>query len=347
MKKALLITGIFYFSIASVFSLPNLIERQLFKVNDTKKINLNLTWENIDIQESDEAKNILVEVYCNKTKWAPGIKFSDSTITVKSANSRNFFIFGAPRKCTVIIRLPSGAEFDQFSMGTTSGNIHTQTVISAEKFSSTSTSGKQSITEEVFAHDAIITSTSGNLFAQTIFGDRLKVSSTSGSIHIEGLDAKTCSAEATSGSIKISDLKIDQTKVSTTSGSITLEGTIFEAFDASSSSGMINLELNKAPSNNSRAKATSGSVFLGLPGDSDFSLRVQTTSGAFINTLTKEKIGDHVNYNSDINRGGASIILSSTSGRITVDSTNGITGKVNDSFEEPDIPVVSFDDPIF
>ena len=110
---------------------------------------------------------------------------------------------------------------------------------------------------------------------------------------------------------------------------------------------MINLDLGEAPSSNSRAQATSGSIFVGLPGDSDFSLRVQTTSGAFINALTKEKITDHVSYNRDINRGGAAIILSSTSGRITVDSTNGIIANVIDSSFEPDIPVVSFDDPIF
>ena len=41
------------------------------------------------------------------------------------------------------------------------------------------------------------------------------------------------------------------------------------------------------------------------------------------------------------------IMLLATSGRITVDSNNGITGKIIDDKIDQDVPVVSFDDPIF
>ena len=345
--KRILLTLVLIFTGASVFALPALVERQLFKVYDTDSIQLDLTWENIDIQECDEDDNILVEVFCNKKKFAPTIKSSGSTIIVKSVNSKNYFFIGEQRKCTVIVRIPSTAKFEKFSMGTTSGNIHTQMVITTEKLSSSSTSGNQSLTVEAYAQDAIIGSTSGDIYVEAIYGERLKTSSTSGSINISGFDGNTCSVEATSGSLKLSKLKVNQTRLNTTSGSITFEGTIYSAFDASSTSGMINLELTDAPANNSRAHATSGSIFIGLPGDSSFSLRAETTSGTFINALTKEKISDHVNYNRDINNGGASIILSTTSGRITVDSTDGVIANVIDSAIEPDIPVVSFDDPIF
>ncbi len=347
MKKSFLILSIFCLSMVSAFSLPSLIEQQTFKASNITKIDLNLSWEDVEIQESDKAGNISIEIYCNKAKWAPEINTYGSTLIVKSVKTNFNLLLGQNPKGTVIVRLPSGSEFEQFSMSTTSGDIHTQTAITAQKFSSDSTSGEQSITNEVFAKDIILESTSGTIVTDSIIGERLKASATSGSIKIAGFDGSTCSADTTSGSIKISNLKVDLIKANSTSGSITIEGTIFQAFDSTSTSGMINFELGQAPSSNSRAKATSGSIFVGLPGDSNFSLNVQTTSGAFVNALTKEKIGDHVNYNRDINKGGATIILSSTSGRITVDSTNGIIGNVFDSSVDPDVPVVSFDDPIF
>ena len=66
------------------------IEKQLFKANTIDSIYLDLAWENIDIQESNETQNISVEIYCNKTKFAPSIQASGSTITVKSVNSNNY-----------------------------------------------------------------------------------------------------------------------------------------------------------------------------------------------------------------------------------------------------------------
>ena len=74
---------------------------------------------------------------------------------------------------------------------------------------------------------------------------------------------------------------------------------------------------------------------------------VQTTSGTFVNALTKEKVSSHVNYTRDINNGGATVVLTATSGRITVDSNDGVTAIVNTPSIDPEIPVVTFEDTIF
>ena len=330
---------------ASAFSLPNLVQRELFKVNKIQNIDLDLAWENIDIQECDEPDNILVEIYCNKTKVAPEIKSFDSTIKVES--NKNSLHNVNNKKCTVIIRIPDSAAFEKFYLSSTSGSIHTQIVINAQKFISESTSGSQSITKEVFAPNAKLTSTSGSIFAEAIYGETLVSNATSGSINVQRFEGKNCSLGATSGSVKLVNADLEQVKVSTTSGRIVLEGNVLQAFDIGSTSGSIGLELYKGPAKNSKISCTSGSVFLGLPGDSNYSLAVQTTSGSFTDAISKVKMSSHVNYKGNINKGGPTIIINTTSGSITIDSTNGVSGAFSDSTVNDDVPVVSFDDPIF
>ena len=71
-------------------------------------------------------------------------------------------------------------------------------------------------------------------------------------------------------------------------------------------------------------------------------------SGAFINTMTGEKVSSSVNYKRDMNEGGPLVMFSATSGRVTLDSIEGNYPVVNIGKQtESDIPVVSFDDPIF
>ena len=344
MKKLLLTVSIFALATASAFALPKLLQRELFKVNQIDTLAFNLTWENLRIEECDEAENILIEIYCNKAKYAPLIKSSGSSIKVQSREASSWF---GNKKCTVIARIPSGAQFQTFSMATSSGNIHSQMQINAENFASKTTSGNQSITAEIFTQSTIISSTSGSIYVETVFGNKLDVSASSGSINVNAFDGKDCSIKASSGSVKLTNAKLDKVKMETSSGSITLEGKVYEAFDLSATSGRIGLELDDAPINKSRAKTSSGSIFLGLPGNADFSLWVQTSSGSFTNALTREKLTDHVNYTQDMNNGGATIILSATSGNIYIDSNNGASAKISAPSIDPDIPVVSFDDPIF
>ena len=344
MKKLVLTFALLLFATTS-FSLPSLFDRQLFKVYDIKNIDTDLTWENIDIQECDEIDNILVEIYCNNKKWAPQIKNSGSTVIVKS-KKKSYSAF-EPKKCTVIFKIPASAEFDSISLSATSGDIHSQIEMNAEKFTSSTTSGNQSFTVEIFAQNVSLTATSGNVFAQALICDSLHASSTSGSIFVKTFDGQTCSFNSTSGSQKLTNAKVNKTVNKATSGSITVEGQVLQAFDIGTTSGTIGMELDDAPLSKSRVSSTSGTIFLGLPGNANFSLSVSTTSGSFTNAITREKHGSHVDYSGDINNGGAQITLSSTSGNISIDSNNGVTGKKAIKNTDTDIPVVSFDEPIF
>lgn len=345
MKKLLLSLSLFGFAATSVFTLPKLLQRELFKVYEIENVDFNLTWEDLRIEECDEEENILIEIYCNKQKFAPKIKTKDSTLMVQSnADPSSPFV---SKKCTVIAKIPSTASFEKFHMSTSSGSIRSQMVITSENFTSSSTSGSQSISVEIFAKNAKVNSTSGSIFLETVFGDNLQVSASSGSVNVNGFDGKNISIETSSGSIKLRKAKLDKAIVKASSGSISIEGQILDAFDVSASSGSIGMELDDAPLSNSRVKTTSGSIFIGLPGNADFSLWAQTTSGTFVNALTRDKISGHADYSKDINNGGATVILSSTSGSITIDSNNGTQAKVREPSIDPDIPVVSFDDPIF
>ena len=305
MKKLFLSFVLVLFA-SSAFSLPQLLEKQSYKVRNIEDLAFDLIWEELEIQQSNEPDSISIEIYCNKEKYAPKIKSSGSSIYVKST-VKNFISLGTNVKCTVIARIPSNTNIEKFKMSTTSGNIS----------------------------------------ADYIYSEKLVASSTSGSISVNGFNGEKCTINSTSGKIKLVNANTEEAKLTSTSGSITLEGIVSQAFDISSTSGTIGIELNTVPDNNSRATATSGTIFVGIPGDSNFSLNVQTTSGSFTNAFTKETIGYHVSYKADINNGGPKIILSSTSGRITVDSTNGVITNNNNTSAESDIPVVSFDDPIF
>ena len=331
---------------ATAFALPDFIERQLFKASETKNLSFDLAWEDIDIQENNEAGTIQVEVYCDKKKYAPTITFSNSTIYVKS--NKNKPSFGIQNlKSTVIVKIPANTQFKTINLETTSGDVHTQIILNTDTFSTVSTSGDQSFTTSIFAQNATFKATSGDVFVDSLYGQNLKAETTSGSIKFNKFEGQNVSLKATSGSVKLTNTAIEKALVETTSGSVTIEGTVSNAFDLTATSGTIGLELNNTPAARSRITTTSGTIFVGLPGNADFSLWVRTTGGSFTNAITKEKISDHVNYKQDINNGGAMIMLSATSGRITVDSNNGITGKIIDDKIDQDVPVVSFDDPIF
>ena len=304
--KKLVLTFALLLLATTAFSLPPLLQKQSFKVRDIENLDFDLNWEELEIQQSNETDNISIEIYCNKEKYAPKIKSSDSSISVKNT-VKNIISIGTNVKCTVIARIPSTANFEKININTTSGNIS----------------------------------------ADNIYSEKLYSSSTSGSITINGFSGEKCSLDTTSGKIKLINVSTEDTRLNSTSGSITLEGIVSSDFEVSSTSGTIGIELYAIPKSNSRVTTTSGTIFIGLPDNSSFSLHVNTTSGSFTNAFTKETISNHVSYRADINKGGTKIILSATSGRITVDSTNGVITNTYNGSAESDIPVVSFEDPIF
>ena len=154
-----------------------------------------------------------------------------------------------------------------------------------------------------------------------------------------------------SSSIKVQNLYSENAIIISTSGSIFVEGCFTQSLEISSTSGTIGAELQALPSKSSTINTTSGTIYVSVPGDSDFTVYAKTKSGSFTNAITREKLGSMTNYKKILNGGGAKMSLSSVSGSITLDSSNGILAKgtdfIDDDFGDGSIPVVSFDDPIF
>ena len=164
----------------------------------------------------------------------------------------------------------------------------------------------------------------------------------SGNIKTNSLRANVANLSATSGRLNLKDAVVQDISFSTSSGGISADELLTNSFTASSSSGTIGLELRGAPSKKSQVSTSSGTVFVSLPNDAAVTVSATTSSGSLINTFTKEKIGSHADYKKQINGGGATINLSTTSGNITIDKGNGPSVDNKD-----DTPVVIVDRPIF
>ena len=353
MKKYIL--SIFLFGImSSAFSLPPLVTRESFDVNDIEDLAINLSWENLELEEGSLADSIQVEIYCNKNEIAPQISTRGSKLIVKSKKNAGG-IFNK-RSCTVILKVPSSYAFSTLALGTTSGHISSKTILKADILAVDSTSGSLSFTLPAYAERASFNATSASIFVDGLYGKKLAINSTSGSINVNQFDGNSCTINATSGSVKLTGLFTKEAYINTTSGTISIAGSVTDSLKIDATSGTIGLELETVPSDNTLVTTTSGTIFAAFPANADYSVMITTNSGPFVNTITGEATGSHARYKANINAGGPFVMLTSNSGRITLDSTDGITGKtaksITDKEEAPassasNIPVVSFDDPIF
>ena len=151
------------------------------------------------------------------------------------------------------------------------------------------------------------------------------------------------------GNVKIDNCITGDFSFSSTTGSVSVRELSCKSLNISSVTGTIGLELQNAPTEKSSVSTTSGLVFVSLPSNSSFSVNVNTVTGDFTNSFTREKLNALVNYRKEINGGGAQLKLSSTSGTITLDSNTFISSPEvvfeNDTDEE--IPVVIFDEKDF
>ena len=345
MKKAILSILLLSLSFAG-FSLPKLFSEDSADAYNIKNISVDLSWENLIIQQSNDSQTIFVYIYCNKYDYVPGVSFSNSKLTIKSKKTSGFFFNNYD--CTVIVKLPSSSSFDVVALRTTSGDINSETVIEAGVLYVVSTSGDQTFALRTNADDTSFTATSGDIKIDSSIGAKLKVETTSGSITVGQFEGTMFSAKATSGTIKLSQIYTEDAFIDTTSGSISLDGTVTENLGVNATSGTVGLILQTVPADKTAVSTTSGTIFTALPGNADFSIIAKTTSGAFINTMTGEKVSSSVNYKRDMNEGGPLVMFSATSGRVTLDSIEGNYPVVNIGKQtESDIPVVSFDDPIF
>ena len=342
--KKLLLSFMLFGIMSSLFSLPTLLNRKQFNVHDINDLAIDLSWENLELQECNDSSTILVEIYCNKKDYAPQLSTRGSKLVVKSKKNTGFF---SRHDCTVILKLPSSKTFDVSAFRTTSGHIQCQAFLKTNNLTVQTTSGYTSFTVPSYADISSFDATSGNIFIDSLYGKKLQIKATSSSIKVEKFEGDYCSVHATSGSIKLREISSKEVYINATSGSITVEGDVTNSLGINATSGTVGVELETVPEENTMITTTSGTIFTAFPENADYSVMVTTVSGAFINAITGETIISSVHYKRNINEGGPFVMLTATSGRITLDSTNSFASKTTEVTENPDIPVVSFDDPIF
>ena len=368
MKKQLLTLCFTLFATTNIFALPPLLETTNYQTSSIKHLDFNMSWENLEIKKSNDNK-ITVEVYCNKKKFAPRVLTSGSGLLIETSASTRLFSW-EKKSCTVIVYIPAGKEFDKTNIHLLSGDVKNEETLYADSINIQTLSGDIN-TEGLNAKQISVTASSGDIEIKSVNSERTLVNANSGNIKINAIDSKTFTAKtlsgdqkyksinandldfaAASGNIKISDGAVQNISISTSSGNISVEDLLTNKFSVSSSSGTIGLELKAAPLKNSNASTSSGTLFVSMPKDAAATIRATTSSGGFTNSFTREKLSSHANYKQDINGGGATISLNSSSGNITLDVGDGVsaTGRfiIDDTqIDDEDIPVVNIDRPIF
>ena len=365
MKKQLLAVTLSLLAATKMSALPPLLGDTSYKASSVDNLDFNMSWENLQIKNGS-SDYVIVEVYCDKKKFAPKLRLSNSTLFIDSVSMHNLLMPVGPKHCTVIVYLPPEKEFEnimiklssgtleetsRISTGTlkiqiSSGNINTG-FLTAKLATVIASSGAINM-EGLSSQKTIVQTSSGKINLDSIKTQDLVVQATSGSIKINSIDSGTTALSATSGSIKLKDVMAKKFDMTTTSGGISVEGLLSDSFAISSTSGTIGLELKDVPSNKSRVASTSGTIFTSLPKNAAASLQAKTVSGSFVNSFTKEKINSPVDYKADINGGGTLLSFNAISGRITVDVGKGIaelrehpaqTGKSENDVVQVDRPI--------
>ena len=320
MKK--IITAIFLATLAaSVFALPNLLNKDQFGADAIENLDISLSWENITIKETLDSTSIEVETYCNYKKYAPEISVSGSTLYIESTQfNKSFFSTPTGLSCTVILYVPQKKDFDEISIKVSSGDVEIYRPLSAKsEIKITASSGDISSESGLFADTVKITASSGDLDIYNIDADDFKINTSSGDIALNKFTGETGSVHSTSGDIKVTDFACEYAEFKSTSGSISVKKLDCDYFDADNTSGGITLELENAPSASSSLHCTSGDIDLFIPMREKFSVDVSCTSGTFRDKFNNNRLNPRDSYKMDYNGGGATIKLRTTSGDIMLE----------------------------
>jgi DUF4097 and DUF4098 domain-containing protein YvlB len=167
----------------------------------------------------------------------------------------------------------------------------------------------------------------GSLDIRTVSGEievvtaknGVKCKTVNGSIYLEGI-AGNADLKTTSGKIAVKGIK-GSVKADTVSGSIELEALSHaEEVELESISGSIILRGELSPGGIYELNSHSGNIKMSIPSDSNFELRVETFSGDIQCDFDLKISGkiDRKNLQGVVGKGGASLILSSFSGKIRI-----------------------------
>ncbi len=310
--KKLLIAVLSLFTFTSLFAAnKNLVFKESY--NDIKNLNFQLRSENVTIREiyGDE---ISVEIYTNNKHLMPEINNSKNRLNIKSNNKS--FRFG--EYCNLEICIPQDYKFNNISIMLTSGDL-TIEKMTAENISISGTSGSVHADSLSANYKLNLQRTSGSTKIKNASSDELEIISTSGSIQIDKVNTIESKFSVTSGSINFDKLDTESFDLTSTSGSIKISNISCDYFTLNSTSGSTTMEFETVPTATSRIRTTSGSVRLYFLSKEGFDLTFSTNSGSYNDSINNDRSSPHGSISNNFFGGGPEIIVSTTSGSLTID----------------------------
>jgi len=259
-----------------------------FDASDIQNFDITLSSESLYIQTGSGNK-VTVELYC-PTDLLPSVKLERNTLRIDSAPVK---VRINTSGCKTVVTIPSKMDISKANLNVSSGSIHLDGLEGTN----------------LNAH-----ASSGSVHADNCDFDTFKTQSSSGSVHVNNCTAEDAEIHSSSGSVHIDNCTFDKLKGTASSGSVNANGE-FEQINLSSSSGSVRADLRKELKYDSSMQSTSGSIHLNIPSKSAFTVRYNTTSGTYRNSITdcRGKRGTDV-----VHGGGIELDLRTTSGSISI-----------------------------
>lgn len=163
--------------------------------------------------------------------------------------------------------------------------------------------------------DFDISLSSGNVRIKDCIIPECNCQLSSGTFFLQDSEILALNTKTTSGSIKIENCRINELEAKTSSGSISADGS-FDRFEIQATSGIIKMNLKKPFAKDSEILATSGSIRIVMPHNSNFVAKYDVKSGTYKNNIngTRGKTGTDIT-----GTGGPVLELRATSGTIKID----------------------------
>lgn len=295
----------------------NLVNTQNVNLSDITSINIRYTSEDIAFFTSDSSELIFKEYmnYKPKKEDLSRIEINGNELNIlDSSEVINFSIWPYFKNHKIEIYVPEEYTHS-LSVTSSSGNIHSTTILKLSNLTAKSTSGNIKFSE-VYADKINADASSGNINFELAQGDR-QFSATSGNIKVMGGSGDS-HFQTSSGNITIADAS-GYLDVSASSGEIRVTSQAGGG-RLKASSGNIDLELASL-TDNLDLRASSGNVNLDLTGDISFRFTADVSSGDirtyFDDNLSYNKRGNSTHGNVGSNP-AYDINIETTSGNIRV-----------------------------
>ena len=205
---------------STLFALPAHLGSTDYKASSINNFDFNLSWENVQLEPTG-GHEIVVDIYCNKKKFAPKVKLVSDTLIIESIPIRVQLFTFEKRDCTVIVKVPQEKGFDQIKIHTSSGDIKSSLSFDAETIYLQASSGNIKIEEQISStKEAVIKTSSGNSVVDFVHTDKLSVNASSGNITLGKADSQSAQVETSSGDIHIDSGSAKNLYLSASSGDI-------------------------------------------------------------------------------------------------------------------------------